>query len=294
VTGSVGHILFATHGGASADGAARVAALLAERWHASLDVLTVFEAFPTDTTSPLEMGFGVGSGLRGEEVAGLRDVLQSAVATQLRRCHVGNATAPVVRTGPVAQQISDAARAAGAALIVIGLGPHGVIDRALGGETALQLVQVAGTPVLAVPEESQALPRHAMAAIDFTATSVTAARVAAQCLSAGDALDLVHVWPENPRSPALAGGPRTSPLRELASQLIVPSGVEVVAVELHGDTVRALLAYVESSGVDLIALGSHGYGWWKRLALGSVASKVLRMAPRAVLVAPIGSIGVPG
>jgi nucleotide-binding universal stress UspA family protein len=55
-----------------------------------------------------------------------------------------------------------------------------------------------------------------------------------------------------------------------------------------------LLAYLESAGADLIALGSHGYGWWKRLALGSVASKVMRLATRAVLVAPIGSISVPG
>ena len=41
---------------------------------------------------------------------------------------------------------------------------------------------------------------------------------------------------------------------------------------------------------DLIALGSHGYGLWKRLTIGSVASKVLRLAGASVLVQPIASV----
>ena len=68
----------------------------------------------------------------------------------------------------------------------------------------------------------------------------------------------------------------------------------MVAVELQGEPARSLLAYLDSSSADMIALGSHGYGFWKRLALGSVVSKVVRLARSAVLVAPIGSISVPG
>jgi nucleotide-binding universal stress UspA family protein len=67
-----------------------------------------------------------------------------------------------------------------------------------------------------------------------------------------------------------------------------------VAVELQGDPARSLLSYLETSAADMIALGSHGYGLWKRLTLGSVVSKVVRLATTAVLVAPIGSISVPG
>jgi nucleotide-binding universal stress UspA family protein len=287
-------ILLATHGGPSADGAARVASRLAARWQASLDVLAVVEPFPPLGTPPLDMGFGLGVVASPEEYAGIGEALRANVTAQLRRCDVQGAT-PVLRVGPVPPEISAAARTGGADLIVIGLGPHGVMDRALGGETALQLVQIASTPVLAVPVGARTLPRRVVAAIDFTATSVRAARTAVQCLTAGDALDLVHVLPERLPAPsepqATDGGVR---LRELASQLVVPSGVEVVAVELRGDPARSLLAYVETSGADLVALGSHGYGWWKRLALGTVASKVVRLATRAVLVAPIGSISVAG
>jgi nucleotide-binding universal stress UspA family protein len=286
-------ILLATHGGPSADGAAYIASRLAARWRASLDVLGVVEPFPPLGAPLLETGFGVGVVPSPEDYIAPHEALRACVAAQLQRCLV-EGTAPVLRVGAAAPEISDAARTSGADLIVVGLGPHGVIDRALGGETALQLVQLAGTPVLAVPAEARVLPRRVAAAIDFTATSVRAARAAAQCLAAGDALDLVHVLPEHPHAPP---GSPTSPdggrLRELAAHL-VPSGVEVVAVELRGDPARSLLAYLESAGADLIALGSHGYGLWKRLALGSVASKVMRLATRAVLVAPIGSISVPG
>jgi nucleotide-binding universal stress UspA family protein len=42
----VSRILLATHGGHGADGAVRVASLLAQRRHASLDVVTVLEPLP--------------------------------------------------------------------------------------------------------------------------------------------------------------------------------------------------------------------------------------------------------
>lgn len=284
-------ILLATHGERSADGAVRIASQLAARWGAALDVLAVVELFPPGAAPPLDMGFGLGNVPAPQELAGVGETLRTGVAAQVRRCGVEHA-APRVRTGPVAQEIADAARTGAADLVVIGLGPHGVVDRALGGETALQLVQIAGAPVLAVPADYGDLPRRAIAAIDFTATSVRAARAAAECLVAGDVLDLVHVRPP-PASGAPAGG-NGGQLRDLASRLAVPPGVEVVAVELHGDAAPSLLAYLDGSGADLIALGSHGYGWWKRLALGSVASKVLRLATRAVLVAPLGSVSVPG
>jgi len=287
----VPRILLATHGGHGADGAVRVASLLAQRRQASLDVVTVLEPFPLLGT--VDMG-SMGLVPSPEQYEGLGEALRASVSAQLRGCQVVGA-APDLRVGPVAPEIAYTARTSGADLIVIGLGPHKVIDRALGGETALQLVQIATTPVLAVPADAAALPRRVVVAVDFTPTSVRAARAAAQCLAAGDVLDLVHVVREAlPSSESPRDQGRGARLRDLASQLVVPSGVEVVALELQRDPARALLGYLESSPADMIALGSHGYGLWKRLALGSVVSKVVRLATSAVLVAPIGSISVPG
>ena len=52
-----------------------------------------------------------------------------------------------------------------------------------------------------------------------------------------------------------------------------------------------MLELAVREGADLVATGSHGYGIWKRLTLGSVASKILRLSSQSVLVTPIGSLG---
>ena len=230
------------------------------------------------------------AGAKAGQWEALSEELRASVAAQLRRCHVADA-APVITRGTRALQIADTARTSGATLIIMGLGSHGVIDRTLGGETALQLVQIAHTPVLAVPPDAGALPRRVVVAVDFSPTSMCAARAAAQCLATGDVLELSHVAPEGlPSSVSERGTTSGARLRELASQFVVPSGVEVAAVELHGEPARSDARSASSTRNR----GSHGYGFWKRLALGSVVSKVVRLATTPVLVAPIGSISVPG
>jgi nucleotide-binding universal stress UspA family protein len=289
----VSRILLATHGGHGADGAVRVASLLAQRLHATLDVLAVLDPIPLMEMSPLNMG-GMAFAPSPVQCEVLSEELRTSVSAQLHRCHVTDA-APLITRGSRALQIADIARTSGASLIMMGLGSHSVIDRTLGGETALQLVQIAHTPVLAVPADAGALPRRVVVAVDFTPTSLCAAQAAAQCLAPGDVLELVHVAPEGlPSSESGRGTTSGTRLRDLASQFAVPSGVEVVAVELQGEPARSLLAYLDGSAADMIALGSHGYGFWKRLAVGSVVSKVVRLATTSVLVAPIGSISVPG
>jgi hypothetical protein len=52
----------------------------------------------------------------------------------------------------------------------------------------------------------------------------------------------------------------------------------------------ALLDHAQSVNADVITLGSHGYGVWKRIMIGSVASKMIRLSTRAVLVAPLGCL----
>jgi nucleotide-binding universal stress UspA family protein len=44
--------------------------------------------------------------------------------------------------------------------------------------------------------------------------------------------------------------------------------------------------YAEANGIDLIVLGAHGHGFLDRLLIGSVAERVVRHAPCAVLLVP--------
>lgn len=47
---------------------------------------------------------------------------------------------------------------------------------------------------------------------------------------------------------------------------------------------RAIVEEAENWGADLIVVGSHGRGFWKRMWLGSVSQTVIQHAPCSVLV----------
>jgi nucleotide-binding universal stress UspA family protein len=51
-----------------------------------------------------------------------------------------------------------------------------------------------------------------------------------------------------------------------------------------GSPGRAIVEEAENWGADLIVVGSHGYGFWKRAFLGSVSNSVLHNANCSVLV----------
>jgi len=59
------------------------------------------------------------------------------------------------------------------------------------------------------------------------------------------------------------------------------------AVEIHtlfGDAGREIARFAKDNGVELIVMPSHGRSGIKRLLIGSVAERVLRLAPCPVLV----------
>jgi nucleotide-binding universal stress UspA family protein len=65
----------------------------------------------------------------------------------------------------------------------------------------------------------------------------------------------------------------------------LPSELRALPVIDRGDPVQKLLEEAEV-GVDLLVLGSRGFGPVMRLLIGSVSSRVIRAAPCPVLVVP--------
>jgi nucleotide-binding universal stress UspA family protein len=53
---------------------------------------------------------------------------------------------------------------------------------------------------------------------------------------------------------------------------------------LCGDPKRLIVEEAENWDADLIVTGSHGYGLWERMILGSVSNSVIHHAPCSVLV----------
>ncbi len=140
-------------------------------------------------------------------------------------------------------------------------------------------------------------PKLILAPVDFSDAAGEALETAADLATRfGAVLLVVHVVPALPDLPA-----RVSIFKEGEyDHRLHDEGVRRVAAlastyQSAGLTVRSevgvaddvgmeIVRLAEAQKADLIVVASHGAGGWKDLVLGSVAEKVLRLAPGPVLL----------
>lgn len=187
---------------------------------------------------------------------------------------------------------SAAAASRGSSRREIAPGSLGPILIVAGDRGALKVVRESDVPVLVVPEGYSGTPRSAVVGVDFSPMSVHAAQATLDLLGGGGLVRLVHVLP---RARTIVDGviPREEQERylrhqftQLIGRLTIPAGVAIRDVTLEGDPATVLLGYAREAGADLVAAGSHGYGFVARLVIGSVTARLLRRAQCAVLVVP--------
>lgn len=198
-----------------------------------------------------------------------------------------------IRLGSPDAAITEEAKERDAALIVMDSGRHNWIARLLVGETTLRTIRWAPCPVLAVGATFDNLPRVAVAAIDFSPSSIAAARSALALLHHDATLYLVHVWRRSPsdhpseRERDDAYEQRlTGSFERLVATLGAPDSVTVRWLSLLGEPVDRLLEFAASHGADLIAAGRRGHGFFERLLIGSVTTALVRGSECSVLVTP--------
>ena len=270
------HVLVATDGRPQSDHAL----LAARRLDAAgtLGVLSVVPR-PSDVASDPEID-------DRERIA-----LRFRVDWQLRRVLGNDAKTRVdVRAGDAATVLAEAA-ASDDSLLVVGIGRPKVCDRLLGDESTLRLVRAAKTPVLAVAPGC-ALPAHSvLIAVDFSATSFAAARLALRLAVPGATVLLVHVAA---RRGEITWGSGASGFRgdvDLAlehwiQRLRLGFIGTISPIVLHGDPATELQAIATHRACDLVAVGAHGHGPADRGDIGSVTARLVRCARQSVVVVP--------
>ena len=79
---------------------------------------------------------------------------------------------------------------------------------------------------------------------------------------------------------------RTSEILECAEKIVRNKNKELqIETEMFSGSPKKLIVKdAEKWNADLIVVGSHGYGFWKRALLGSVSDAVVHHAPCSVLV----------
>jgi nucleotide-binding universal stress UspA family protein len=278
-------IVAASDGTERSDGALRVALARAEVTNAALEILTVARWEPVASPE--------GMILWQEDNATRRGNQRRAVEAQLERItgkpRVHGVT---VLDGNPAYTISRVAVERHAALVVVGLGRHGLTDRLFSDETALQLARICRVPVLAVPEDAVGNAWHAVVAVDFGEISDRAAQAAIETVGDEGIVELVHVMPYIHEDAFSVEGQEPyerwakSQLDSLVDRLVVPPGVTLKRVAIRGRAAHDILEYTQRVDANLIATGTHGRGFVARAVLGSVATKLLRGAHCAVLSVP--------
>lgn len=198
-----------------------------------------------------------------------------------------------VRVGPTEGVIADEAGDRSAGLIVMDSGRHNWVARLLVGETTLRTIRLAECPVLAVGGTFEEMPRVAVAAIDFSPSSIAAARAALMLLSDHATLYLVHVWrrsaSDHPSERARDDEYERSlgPLFDrLVRSLGAPASMTVRTMTMLGEPAEELLQFAASQGADLLVAGRRGRGFFERLFIGSVTTALVRGAECSVLVTP--------
>lgn len=137
--------------------------------------------------------------------------------------------------------------------------------------------------------------RRIVVPTDFSACAESAWAVALRAAHGSSAeVVLVHVVVDTPRfAEGAAGadlretlaGARQWAERELNQRVVAAtnSGVSARGVLRTGVPHEQILAVAAEEGADLIAIGTHGRGGFERALLGSVADRVIRLAPCPVL-----------
>jgi nucleotide-binding universal stress UspA family protein len=260
--------------------AARRAAMLARAWGSRLELVYVLPSpFVAETWELIKFGLRLESAdLRAEAGRRLREL---AARIELE-AHV--APEAVVAEGVPFEQIADAADESGAGLVVVGAhGRHALLDVFVGA-TAQKILRASRVPVLLVRQVPYFPYERVLAAVDFSASSKSAAMLA-RSLFPDAALFLMHAY-ESPLDSM--PGPKSTPddrieayrqqaeatARAELERFAREAGLQGLGIALkatYGHASSRVLEAARAWNADLIVAGARGLSGWKANMLGSVS-----------------------
>jgi nucleotide-binding universal stress UspA family protein len=201
-----------------------------------------------------------------------------------------------VEQGSPADALRALAERGDADLIVLGSTHRAHVGSVAPGSVAENLLHGARCRLIIAPkgygaaDHSQDRLRVVAVGFDGMAESQAALDEAAKLAKKfGGSMRVIGVIPPAPPAAAAAArvegaGPSfETRLHDAVAEL--PPELRALPVIEHGDPVSKLLQDAEA-GVDLLVLGSRGFGPLMRLLVGSVSSRVIREAPCPVMVVP--------
>jgi nucleotide-binding universal stress UspA family protein len=276
---------------------------VASRWtlvgtKPTIEVLNVQLAIPARATR------AVGSGVVSSYYTDEAERVLKPVRTRLQKAGL----APTVRflVGNPAQQIAAEAARTRPDLIVMGSHGHSALRGLLVGSVTNGVLAQTTTPMLIVRqrEKPPADSLNVGIAVDGSKYGLQAARFVMrhrQLFGAKPSITLLHVVADfaGALMPDMAGialpaysaeqvavlqkrafGDAVAPVRALFAK----AGLRTAEVCLQGNPGDELAAYARKRKLDVLVMGSRGYGAFKAAVLGSVATRVMATCEAPVLL----------
>lgn len=201
--------------------------------------------------------------------------------------------------GSPAWVMSDYAERGEVDLIVVGSPHRGTLGRVFLGSVATALLHGAACPVAVAPrgyaKQDHDLPIRTIAvAYDGTRESKVALHRAEALAPATDASLRLLTVVRPAQATTIPGAAGYVPAVPPEPEKVLSRGMASVGPRLHVEGLRLdglpaeTLAAACEDDVDLVVVGSRGYGPALRVILGSVSTELARTAPCPVLVTPRG------
>ena len=274
-----------------ADNALRTAVRLARARDAELVLLHAWQAPMLAMAGEPELPAGI---LR--ELADDAERSLAAAVVEAKQLGATRVTSSLVKGVPWDQIVETLRTDSAYELVVMGTHGRSGVTRFLLGSVAEKVVRHAPCSVLAVHEADPATAfRRVLCPVDFSESAHHAVDLAGRFVAPGGDVTLLHVL-ELPllREGEASGAELAVTLDERATGRLVAWAAELrakVAVPVTTRTrlgsagVQILAVLDEAPPFELVVIGSHGRTGLRRALLGSVAEKIVRHAPCAVLVA---------
>lgn len=291
-----GPILVPLDGSELAEGAVAYAAAIAKALGERIVLFTTWEGTETELVASFpSMALEVEQKARAHFTTyldGVRAKLGSGVQVET-----------IVRSGEAGDEIIRAATELRARLLVIATHGRSGIGRWLYGSTASHLLQQAPVPLVVVGPHALERPRaevaltHIMAPLDGSALGEAALPTATMLAEkTGARLSLVRVvrWAVQayPYSLPDAYVPQVDEELEagakayLRKQQDAMKGTDTQAFVVRGAIAEGLMEFIDREAVDLVIMTTHARTGLKRMALGSVADRMLQGSAPVLLLRP--------
>lgn len=223
------------------------------------------------------------------DAAALGEVLAPLLGAEVVRVQVSGHGSP-------ARRLHEQASARHAEVVVLGSSHRGEADETAPDKVLRRLVHESPAPIAVAPrgyaDRAIGLPRVIGVAFDNSPEAHRALEFAARlATTAAAALRVITVYegapPEEPSQPGIVT--QYALMQEALHSTVadLPSELRAEPRLLHGAAAQ-VLAEQSELGLDLMVMGSRGYGPIRSFWLGSVSEETIRLSPQPLVIAPRG------